>query len=128
MLRFFVTPTPLFTWIAVVLVVIFVVDILVIVVVFWGAVFGVGVIDPDPVCDVNMSAVTADGNLIYTFAKTAQYPPIRCTAYSSGGDCLSADYVANTCNLNQYAFNLCIKVQPRRRSRAAPHSARRLQA
>ena len=65
--------------------------------------------DPDAVCDVNMSAVTPEGHTLYTFAKTAQYPPMRCTQFAADGACLHDEYVARYCNLNQYTFNLCIK-------------------
>ena len=45
--------------------------VLVIIVVFWGAVFGIGIIDPDPVCDLNAS----DPAITITFHKTAQCAP-----------------------------------------------------
>jgi hypothetical protein len=72
-LRFFVRHTKPFVWFAVFLIAIFIIDILVIIVFFWGAVFGVGVIDPDVVCDVNMSAVTDQGYAVCTL--WPQTPP-----------------------------------------------------
>ena len=163
-LRWFVRHTRLFMRIAVVLIIVFVIDILVIIVFFWGAVMGVGIMDPnvravtaaltrittwaranlfratksfsapgrlisapDPLgspsstdpppcvaqsdCVVNMSEPHSSGyGPRYTVDLTTQYPPIECTVYTPDGNCHSTRYVADYCNLNQYVFNICIKV------------------
>ena len=74
-----------------------------IIVVFWGAVFGIGIIGADPVCDVNASDATI------TFHRTPQYPPMRCIDYA-GEYCTRDEYVAPVCNMSQYVFNVCTKV------------------
>eukprot|EP00966_Prymnesium_polylepis_P060767 1409612-Prymnesium_polylepis.2 len=72
--------------------VLFVIDILILVVFIWGAVFGAGVIDPNPACDVFGKGLNV------TYAGNNQYPPK-----------VDGVYVADYCNLNQRMFNVCIK-------------------
>jgi len=117
-LRFFVVHTKLFTNIAIFFVVVFLIDILIIIVFFWGAVLGVGIMDPNDECVVNMTAVynasaPGYGKLVYTYEGSTHYPHKRCDVWSGpppDGSCSAAYFVAEFCNLNQYVFNINIKV------------------
>jgi serine/threonine protein kinase len=100
---FLLRHNAVFTRLAVLVALVFVMAVLTIIVFFWGVMFGIGVIDPDAKCDVN----TSDPSI--TYQGSSQYPPKRCIAYSASGECLEDVYVADFCNLNQYMFNLCIK-------------------
>jgi len=124
-LLFFVRFQPLFVGIAIFLAVCFVIDICVIVVAFWGAVFGVGILGPEPVCDVN-NLRTYDGCITtaddfqrctttgfnVSYEGNPQFPPKICIDGFSGLDACTGteEYVAEFCNLSQRLFNICIKV------------------
>lgn len=105
-LRFFVRHQSFFMRLAVFLAVVFLVDILVIIVFFWGAIFGIGIFHPNAACVYNASDPTfvEDGN--------NQYPPTRLVHPHTGEphvDGVEA-YTAEFCNLNHQVFNVCIKV------------------
>jgi hypothetical protein len=91
-LRLLLRHTQLFMRLGLLLLILFILDILVIVVFFWGAVMGIGIIDRNEACNVNLS----DPNV--TFEGNNQWPPM-----------INDEYVADYCNLNHYMFNLCIK-------------------
>lgn len=102
-LRFFVRYNTAFTYFGLFLMICFVINIFVLIVFFWGAVFGVGVFDPNAACDVNTSdpMVSYEGNV--------QYPPKVYTSASCITAGCPSEYVAQFCNLNQYVFNINIK-------------------
>ena len=104
--RWFVAHQGFFMKLAILIVIIFVIDILVIIVFFWGAIFGIGVMGRNPVCDLN----TSDPAIVVTAEETVTYPPMTCRDFNADGSCKRSDYVANVCNLNQWMFNNCIKV------------------
>ena len=115
-LRFFIRYQKVFTWLACLMAIAFVIDICFIIFAFWGrwlhclpcstsahrvsapagAVFGIGIVGANPACNVTgMANVTFEGN--------NQYPPT-----------VNDEYVAEYCNLNQRMFNVCIKVSCRK--------------
>jgi len=128
-LRFFVYFQNLFAILAVVIAIVFVLDICVIVVAFWGAVFGVGVLGPDSNCDVDVlrsfdgcldSDLLKDKGLELctttgfnvSYEGNAQFPPKLClSGYTYPDTCTGeVQYVDEYCNLSQWLFNVCIKV------------------
>ena len=66
-----------------------------------------GVFNAKAVCDVNASDPSV------TFGGSPTFPPMRCVEYHELGGCARDEYVATFCNLNQYMFNLAIKVRHR---------------
>ena len=57
-----------------------------------------------------MSQTTAEGYPLYITPLTTQYPPQQCDVYDERGSCRAHHYVAQFCNLNQYVFNINIKI------------------
>uniref|UniRef100_A0A7S4M399 Transmembrane protein n=1 Tax=Prymnesium polylepis TaxID=72548 RepID=A0A7S4M399_9EUKA len=105
-LRWFIARQAFFLSLAMIIIVLFVIDILVIIVFVWGSMFGVGIIGRNSACDVNLS----DPAVLVTSEETVTYPPMICVDVHADGSCGRSEYVADFCNLNQYMWNICIKV------------------
>ena len=115
-LRFFVRNQNFFQAVAIFLAVCFVLNICVVLVAFWGAVLGVGVLGRKDICKLDylrsFSGCITTHNDQYrctssgfnvSFEGTHQYPPQICiSGFTSPDGCTGpVEYVADVCNLSQ---------------------------